>query len=190
MDCLVSTYTALAGSGVDGRAAAGEEPHSGIVAGITGGSLTIVTCVEDERLEFQVCAQGVQDYFRGPECEYMCFAGKYNCLTRVLMYTVQMMGYKRVSTIKFWIWLFVFNHVYTVRQDGQLVTFAEVIGMTELNDGKPRRVRNCKVRMRLVQNCLTSSCVCGHQGFTKFTHYCTACCIYGALTVWHGTLGP
>lgn len=30
-------------------------------------------------------------------------------------------------------------------QDGQLVTFSEVVGMTELNDGKPRRIRNCKV---------------------------------------------
>ena len=29
---------------------------SGIVAGIMGGSPTIVTCVEDERLEFQVCS--------------------------------------------------------------------------------------------------------------------------------------
>ena len=38
-----------------------------------------------------------------------------------------------------------------MRQDGQLVTFAEVIGMTELNDGKPRRIRNCKARMQLVQ---------------------------------------
>lgn len=31
-------------------------------------------------------------------------------------------------------------------QDGQLVTFSEVVGMTELNDGKPRRIRNCKAR--------------------------------------------
>ena len=35
------------------------------------------------------------------------------------------------------------------------MTFAEVIGKTELNDGKPRRIRNCKARMQLVQNCLT-----------------------------------
>jgi hypothetical protein len=35
---------------------AGEEPASGIVAGITTnpGGATLVTCVEDERLEFQV----------------------------------------------------------------------------------------------------------------------------------------
>ena len=31
-------------------------------------------------------------------------------------------------------------------QDGQLVTFSEVEGMTELNDGNPRRVKNCRVR--------------------------------------------
>lgn len=34
---------------------AGEEPFMGIVAGITPGPTTLVTCVEDERLEFQVC---------------------------------------------------------------------------------------------------------------------------------------
>lgn len=33
---------------------AGEEPFMGIVAGITPGPTTLVTCVEDERLEFQV----------------------------------------------------------------------------------------------------------------------------------------
>jgi hypothetical protein len=31
----------------------GEEPHAGIVAGITPGNPTLVTTVEDERLEFQ-----------------------------------------------------------------------------------------------------------------------------------------
>jgi ubiquitin-activating enzyme E1 len=31
----------------------GEEPHTGIVAGITPGNPTLVTTVEDERLEFQ-----------------------------------------------------------------------------------------------------------------------------------------
>ena len=30
-------------------------------------------------------------------------------------------------------------------QDGQLVTFSEVHCMTELNNGKPRRVKNCRV---------------------------------------------
>lgn len=33
--------------------AAGEDPHTGIVAGITPGNPTLVTTVEDERLEFQ-----------------------------------------------------------------------------------------------------------------------------------------
>lgn len=32
----------------------GEEPHSGIVASISNGYPAMVTCVEDERLEFQV----------------------------------------------------------------------------------------------------------------------------------------
>ena len=31
-------------------------------------------------------------------------------------------------------------------QDGDEVVFSEVEGMTELNDGKPRRIKNCKVR--------------------------------------------
>lgn len=33
---------------------AGEEPNTGIVAGITPGNPTLVTCVEDDRLNFQV----------------------------------------------------------------------------------------------------------------------------------------
>uniref|UniRef100_A0A7R9V7B7 E1 ubiquitin-activating enzyme n=1 Tax=Chlamydomonas euryale TaxID=1486919 RepID=A0A7R9V7B7_9CHLO len=59
----------------------GEEPHTGIVESITTGNPAMVTCVEDERLEFQ---------------------------------------------------------------DGQLVTFAEVQGMTELNSYKPIKILNCK----------------------------------------------
>jgi hypothetical protein len=31
-------------------------------------------------------------------------------------------------------------------QDGQLVTFSEVVGMAELNSHKPVKVKNCKVR--------------------------------------------
>lgn len=31
----------------------GEEPHTGIIAGVTPGSPTLITTVEDERLEFQ-----------------------------------------------------------------------------------------------------------------------------------------
>jgi len=30
-------------------------------------------------------------------------------------------------------------------QDGQLVSFTELKGMAELNDGKPRRIRSCRV---------------------------------------------
>lgn len=33
---------------------AGEEPHSGIVASISSDNPALVTCVDDERLEFQV----------------------------------------------------------------------------------------------------------------------------------------
>ncbi len=33
-----------------------------------------------------------------------------------------------------------------LRQDGQLVTFSEVVGMKELNGHKPIPVKNCKVR--------------------------------------------
>ena len=38
---------------------AGEEPSSGIVAGITPGNPTLVTCVEDDRLGFQVLDEAV-----------------------------------------------------------------------------------------------------------------------------------
>ncbi|KAI8466875.1 MAG: hypothetical protein J3K34DRAFT_432282 [Monoraphidium minutum] len=59
----------------------GEEPHTGIVAAVTSGNPALVTCIDDERLEFQ---------------------------------------------------------------DGDLVTFSEVVGMTELNSHKPVRVKNPK----------------------------------------------
>ena len=59
----------------------GEEPHTGIVAGISPGNPTLVTTVEDERLEFQ---------------------------------------------------------------EGELVTFLEVVGMTELNTAGPLRIKNTK----------------------------------------------
>lgn len=59
----------------------GEDPHSGIVAAITTGHPAMVTCVEDERLEFQ---------------------------------------------------------------DGDLVTFSEVVGMPAINSHKPIKVKNCK----------------------------------------------
>ncbi|CAM0950524.1 unnamed protein product [Alopecurus aequalis] len=59
----------------------GEEPHTGIVASISNDNPALVSCVDDERLEFQ---------------------------------------------------------------DGDLVVFSEVHGMTELNDGKPRTVKNAR----------------------------------------------
>mmetsp|Transcript_6972 Transcript_6972/g.20372 ORF Transcript_6972/g.20372 Transcript_6972/m.20372 type:complete len:1034 (-) Transcript_6972:1236-4337(-) len=59
----------------------GEQPQVGIVSSISQSSPALVTCVEEERLEFQ---------------------------------------------------------------DGELVQFKEVEGMSELNDGKPRRVKNVK----------------------------------------------
>jgi len=59
----------------------GEDPHTGIVAGITPGPVTLVTTIEDDRLEFQ---------------------------------------------------------------DGELVTLSEVVGMEEINDHPPMRIRNCK----------------------------------------------
>ncbi|XP_071717337.1 ubiquitin-activating enzyme E1 1-like [Rutidosis leptorrhynchoides] len=59
----------------------GEEPHTGIIASISNDNPALITCVDDERLEFQ---------------------------------------------------------------DGDLVVFSEVHGMTELNDGKPRKVKSCR----------------------------------------------
>ncbi|CAD6222332.1 unnamed protein product [Miscanthus lutarioriparius] len=59
----------------------GEDPHTGIIASITNDSPAMVSCVDDERLEFQ---------------------------------------------------------------DGDLVVFSEVQGMAELNDGKPRKVKNAR----------------------------------------------
>ncbi|XP_038718475.1 ubiquitin-activating enzyme E1 1-like isoform X2 [Tripterygium wilfordii] len=59
----------------------GEEPHTGIIASISNDNPAIVSCVDDERLEFQ---------------------------------------------------------------DGDLVVFSEVHGMTELNDGKPRRIKSAR----------------------------------------------
>lgn len=59
----------------------GEEPHTGIIASVSNDSPALVSCVDDERLEFQ---------------------------------------------------------------DGDLVVFSEVHGMTQLNDGKPRKVKNAR----------------------------------------------
>ncbi|OEL15354.1 Ubiquitin-activating enzyme E1 3 [Dichanthelium oligosanthes] len=59
----------------------GEDPHTGIIASISNDSPAMVSCVDDERLEFQ---------------------------------------------------------------DGDLVVFSEVQGMAELNDGRPRKVKNAR----------------------------------------------
>jgi ubiquitin-activating enzyme E1 len=59
----------------------GEEPHTGIIASISNDNPAIVSCVDDERLEFQ---------------------------------------------------------------EGDFVIFSEVKGMTELNDGKPRKVKDAR----------------------------------------------
>lgn len=59
----------------------GEEPHTGIIASVSNDNPALVSCVDDERLEFQ---------------------------------------------------------------DGDLVVFSEVHGMTQLNDGKPRKVKNAR----------------------------------------------
>ncbi|KAI5603943.1 hypothetical protein BDE02_01G252300 [Populus trichocarpa] len=59
----------------------GEEPHTGIIASISNDNPALVSCVDDERLEFQ---------------------------------------------------------------DGDLVVFSEVKGMTEMNDGKPRKIKNSR----------------------------------------------
>ncbi|CAN8247458.1 unnamed protein product [Cochlearia groenlandica] len=59
----------------------GEEPHTGIIASISNENQTFISCVDDERLEFQ---------------------------------------------------------------DGDLVVFSEVEGMTKLNDGKPRKIKSAR----------------------------------------------
>lgn len=59
----------------------GEDPHTGIIASISNDSTALVSCVDDERLEFE---------------------------------------------------------------DGDLVVFSEVHGMTELSDGKPRKIKSCR----------------------------------------------
>lgn len=59
----------------------GEDPHTGIIESISNDNPSLVTCVDDERLEFQ---------------------------------------------------------------DGDVVVFSEFRGMTELNDGKPRKIKNTR----------------------------------------------
>ncbi|KAF3502546.1 hypothetical protein F2Q69_00045420 [Brassica cretica] len=71
----------------------GEEPHSGIIASVSNENPAFVSCVDDERLEFQ---------------------------------------------------------------DGDLVVFSEVEGMAELNDGKPRKVKNVKPYSFVIEEDTTS----------------------------------
>lgn len=59
----------------------GEEPHTGIIASVSNDNPALVSCVDDERLEFQ---------------------------------------------------------------DGDFVVFSEIRGMTELNDGKPRKIKSAR----------------------------------------------
>ncbi|KAM0953182.1 putative ubiquitin/SUMO-activating enzyme E1, THIF-type NAD/FAD binding, ubiquitin-activating enzyme [Dioscorea sansibarensis] len=71
----------------------GEEPHTNIIAFISNDNPAIVSCVDDERLEFQ---------------------------------------------------------------DGDLVVFSEVEGMTELNDGKPRRIKDVRPHSFILEEDTTS----------------------------------
>ncbi|XP_078447049.1 ubiquitin-activating enzyme 1 [Wolffia australiana] len=75
----------------------GKDPHTAIIASISNDNLALISCVDDERLEFQ---------------------------------------------------------------DGDLVVFSEVEGMTELNDGKPRKVKNARPYS-----------FCLEQDTTNFGHY-------------------
>ncbi|DBA88021.1 TPA: hypothetical protein ACH3X1_005003 [Trebouxia sp. C0004] len=98
----------------------GEEPATGIIASIIPGNPTLITCVDDERMEFQArpChvdgAQSLSISLRPQFAQYYCCSG---C-----------------------------NCVFGCMQDGELVTFAEVNGMPTLNDKKPRRIKNVKVQ--------------------------------------------
>lgn len=110
--------------------ATGEEPHSGIVASVERGSPALVTCIDDERLEFQVGRDGHSSRSRcrclGICCACAPLTGAAACSVRPVP--------NRSCPLA---WL---------PQDDQLVTFTEVVGMQELNSHKPIRVSNCKVR--------------------------------------------
>jgi ubiquitin-activating enzyme E1 len=79
----------------------GEEPHTGIIASISNDNPALVSCVDDERLEFQ---------------------------------------------------------------DGDLVVFSEVQGMTELNDRKPRKVKNARPYSFLLEEDTTNFGAYGKGG--------------------------
>ena len=117
---------------------AGEDPATGIVAGVTcnpGGS-TLVTCVEDERLEFQV--------------SHLCLAmtsSSCSLFASILLQMLTLRGdllvRRACSVVAASLPGCMPKQFYM--QDGMEVTFSEVVGMEELNDGRPRRVKNCKV---------------------------------------------
>ena len=111
---------------------AGEDPATGILAGITcnpGGS-TLITCVEDERLEFQVSILQLSLM----SCTRLC-----PCLMKLrhVLTTLCQAIHKKGQWAE--------QSARDVAQDGMEVTFSEVVGMEELNDGRPRKVKNCKV---------------------------------------------
>lgn len=197
---------------------AGEEPVTGIVSGVTqSASSTIVSCVEDERLEFQVLCSGfeasrIQEHAQAlhrslcgssvwhssnllwrssnllwhnkhiardsifhsneqpaaapprslPHCSADAHHSLPLCVARSRCFRVSVpqpcswvqtmrrrscASQRAVATL---------NPKASTRvdpehgpactlQDGQLVTFTEVEGIPQLNDGKPRRVKNVKV---------------------------------------------
>jgi hypothetical protein len=49
----------------------GEDPHSGIVASVSSGNPALVTCVDDERLEFQVGARGSASTAAAAACGFV-----------------------------------------------------------------------------------------------------------------------
>lgn len=158
--------------------AAGEEPHSGIVASVSSSNPAIVTCVEDERLEFQVCGWGRNtdkrhmSYTNGQRAAQALARSQPPWLSdlgvcAMLLHASNgqhggVVGWFRCFVVTFlsgWLWyscidLCVMFHACIQLmlpacslqcQDGELVTFAEVVGMTQLNNGKPIRIKNCKV---------------------------------------------
>jgi hypothetical protein len=120
---------------------AGEEPHSGIVASITTGAHPIVTCVEDERLEFQVCVYELLMPRRGG-AQSLQAAQPHDKSTLHGTASKQVTSSTASRTV----------------QDGELVTFSEVVGMTQLNGHKPIRVKNCKVICAWMHACSRDGC--------------------------------
>lgn len=70
-------------------------------------------------------------------------------------------------------------------QDGQLVMFSEVVGMTELNSCKPVKVKNCKVgsvggvaRRRGVEGVLCRASVHTLRSCCEVAIHCRSTCIW------------